>query len=107
VFRDTPQARALVKYLTTPEAQTIWVKRGGAISPNRRVPLDSYPDDLARQQAQILTNAKTVRFDASDLMPEAMNSAFLKGILEFVQNPSGLDTVLTNLDRTQQDTKRR
>jgi alpha-glucoside transport system substrate-binding protein len=107
VFRDTPQARALVKYLTTPEAQTIWVKRGGAISPNRRVPLDSYPDDLARQQAQILTNAKTVRFDASDLMPEAMNNAFLKGILEFVQNPSGLDGVLTNLDRTQQDTNRR
>jgi hypothetical protein len=40
-------------------------------------------------------------------MPEAMNSAFLKGILEFVQNPNGLDGVLANLDRTQQDTNRR
>jgi alpha-glucoside transport system substrate-binding protein len=106
MFRDTPQARALIQYLTTPEAQAIWVKRGGALSPNKRVTQDVYPDQISRQQAQTLTGAKTVRFDASDLMPEAMNNAFLKGILDFVQNPGNLDSVLSSLDKTQQETRR-
>ena len=101
MFRDTPQARALMKYLTTPEAQSIWVKRGGAISPNKLVSLDDYPDQLSKESAQVLTGAKTVRFDASDLMPEAMNSAFWKGILDYVNNPDALDSVLINLDNVQ------
>src|SRR5205807_5640561 len=88
MFKDTPQARALIKYLTTPEAQSIWVKRGGALSPNKLVSLDTYPDQLARESAQIMTTAKSVRFDASDQMPDAMNTAFFKAVLDFVQNPS-------------------
>jgi alpha-glucoside transport system substrate-binding protein len=101
MFRDTPQARALMKYLTTPEAQSIWVKRGGAISPNKQVSLNDYPDQIARDSAQLLTGARTVRFDGSDLMPEAMNSAFWKAILDYVNNPDSLDSILTNLDTVQ------
>jgi alpha-glucoside transport system substrate-binding protein len=107
MFRDTPQARALMQYLTTPEAQAIWVKRGGALSPNKRVTAETYPDPLARQQAQTLVSARIVRFDASDLMPEAMNNAFLKGILDFVQNPGNLDSILGNLDRVQRESAAR
>lgn len=103
MFNDTPQARALVNYLVTPEAQAIWVERGGAISPNQDVPLELYPDPIAAQSADLLTSAEVVRFDASDLMPEAMNNAFWQGILEFIQNPEGLDDILGNLDRVQQD----
>lgn len=103
MFKDTPQARALMKYLTTPEAQEIWVKRGGAISPNEKVSPDSYPDQLSKQTAQALLNAKNVRFDASDLMPEAMNAAFWRGVLDYVQNPGNLDSILSNLDRVQAD----
>jgi alpha-glucoside transport system substrate-binding protein len=101
MFRDTPQSRALMKYLTTPEAQSIWVKRGGALSPNKQVSLSDYPDQISRDAAQLLTSASTVRFDGSDLMPEAMNSAFWKGILDFVNNPESLDGILTNLDTVQ------
>jgi alpha-glucoside transport system substrate-binding protein len=107
MFRDTPQARALIKYLTTPEAQAIWVQRGGALSPNKRVSLDAYPDPLSRQQAQTLTSAQIVRFDASDLMPEAMNSAFSRAVLEFVQTPANLDTILGTLDRAREGAYRR
>ena len=107
MFKDTPQARALIRYLTTPEAQQIWVKRGGAISPNKLVPPDAYPDQLSKQMAQTLTTAKTVRFDASDLMPEAMNNAFLKAVLDFVQSPGSLDSILANLDRVQTDSYKR
>jgi alpha-glucoside transport system substrate-binding protein len=103
MFKDTPQARALMKYLVTPEAQAIWVQRGGALSPNKRVPADTYPDPLGKQAGQILTSAKIVRFDASDLMPEAMNNAFWKAILDYVQNPGNLDSILANLDTVQKD----
>jgi alpha-glucoside transport system substrate-binding protein len=99
MFKDTPQARALIQWLITPEAQAIWVRRGGALSPNRKVSLDSYPDPLSRQAGRILTSASTVRFDGSDLMPEAVNSAFWKGTLEYVRNPGALDGILENLDR--------
>lgn len=104
MFNDTPQARALMQYLTTPQAQEIWVKRGGALSPNKAVPLSSYPDPLARQQAETLTSAQIIRFDASDLMPEAMNNAFWRAVLDYVQNPGNLDAILADLDKVRQDT---
>lgn len=102
MFNDTPQAEALIRYLVTPEAQDIWVKIGGAISPNKDVPLDTYPDELSKKAAQRLTSAEIAVFDASDLMPEAMNSAFWQAILNYVQNPQNLDSILQNLDSVQQ-----
>lgn len=107
LFRDTPQGRALIRYLTTPEAQVIWVKRGGALAPNRKVSLDAYPDPLGRRAAQILASAEVVRFDASDLMPEAVNAAFWKGTLDYVRFPGRLDTILQNLERTAQEAYKR
>ena len=38
------------------------------------------------------------RFDASDLMPEAMNNAFWSATLEYTQNPGNLDSILNDLD---------
>ena len=99
MFNDTPQARKLMEYLLTPEAQAIWVGRGGALSVNVRV--DNYPDDISRRAAQILTTASRFRFDASDLMPEQMNAAFLQGVDDFVRDPSQLDTILASLDEVQ------
>lgn len=103
MFNDTPQARALIEYLTMPEAQAIWVERGGAISPNRDVSLERYPDPLARGSAELLTGAEIVRFDASDLMPESMNNSFWQAILNFVENPDNLDSILQNLEEVRMD----
>ncbi len=103
VYKDTPQARAFIRYIVTPEAQAIWVHRGGKLPTNKRVSADVYPDPFAKQAGQIITSAKTVRFDASDLMPEAMNSAFWKATLDYVQNPDNLDSILADLDKVQQD----
>lgn len=106
MFKDTPQARALIAYLASPRAQEIWVRRGGAISPNTQVPSSAYPDELARNAAQVMLGARTVRFDASDLMPEAMNNAFFRATLEYVSNPANLDSILADLDRVQADAYR-
>jgi alpha-glucoside transport system substrate-binding protein len=101
MFQDTPAARALMRYLTTAEAQAVWVRRGGAISPNTRVPLSDYPDALSRQLASTLTNAKIVRFGASDAMPDAMQSAFYEAVLAYANDPGRLDSILADLDRVQ------
>jgi alpha-glucoside transport system substrate-binding protein len=101
MFNDTPQARSLMQYLTTPEAQQIWVELGGAISPSKEVPLDAYPDETSMRFAEILQNAETTRFDASDLMPAAMNEAFFGAVLDYVQNPENLDSILADLDTVQ------
>jgi alpha-glucoside transport system substrate-binding protein len=107
MFHDTPQARALIRYLTTPEAQAIWVRRGGALSPNRRVSPREYPDPLARHMAEILIDAQTVRFDASDMMPDAVNSAFLSATMNYVQHPDRLDQILQDLERVAVDAANR
>jgi alpha-glucoside transport system substrate-binding protein len=103
MFNDTPQAQSLISYLLTPAAQEIWVKRGGFISANKNVPIESYPDEASKKSAEILANAKTFRFDGSDLMPNAMNKAFFQAVVKYVQNPSDLDSILANLDTVQAD----
>lgn len=101
MFRDTPQSRALMQWLVSPEAQAIWVRRGGALSANRGVSRDAYPDEISKRLADSLQQARTVRFDGSDLMPEQMNNAFWRGILDYVSNPGQLDSILTRLDGIQ------
>ena len=102
MFNDTPQAEALIEYLTTPQAQQIWASKGGFLSPNKNVPASVYPDQLTGQIADLLNTATSVRFDASDQMPEAVNNAFWSGVLDYVSNPDQLDSILQNLEQTAQ-----
>jgi alpha-glucoside transport system substrate-binding protein len=99
MFNDTPQAKSLIAYLVTPEAQQIWVDRGGALSANSKV--TKYPDPISQRSAEILTKAKIFRFDGSDAMPAAMSSAFQTAILDFTQDQTKLDSILSNLDSVQ------
>lgn len=101
MFNATDQAKALIQWLLTPDAQSIWVKRGGALSGNKNVAISDYPDDASKRAAQILQSAKTFRFDGSDQMPNAMNDAFFKATLDFVKDQSKLDSILSNLDGVQ------
>jgi alpha-glucoside transport system substrate-binding protein len=100
MFNDTPQARAFIQYLTTPEAQSYWTSGSGALSANRKVSLVFYPDVLSKTAAKILQGAEIVVFDASDMMPNQMNNEFWSQILNYVQDPSKLDSILQSLDKT-------
>jgi alpha-glucoside transport system substrate-binding protein len=105
MFNDTPQAQSLVQYMLTPEAQQIWVERGGFISANKNVSLDAYPDEVSRRSAEILANAPVFRFDGGDLMPNALSKAFFQGVVEYVQTPANLDAILTNLEAVSVDAR--
>jgi alpha-glucoside transport system substrate-binding protein len=101
MFHDTPQARKLIQYLTTAQAQQIWVALGGKLSPNKQTPLTAYPDQLSKESAQILVNTKIGRYDATDNMPSDMRTAAWQAVLKFVQNQNNLDSILQNLDKVQ------
>jgi len=98
MFKDTPQSRAFIKYLATPEAQEIWAAKGGFLSPNKRVSPDVYPDATTKAMAEALTAAELFRFDGSDLMPAAVGAgSFWTGTLDYVGGED-LDTVLANIE---------
>jgi alpha-glucoside transport system substrate-binding protein len=101
MFKDTPQARQLIQYLSTAPAQDIWVKKGGKIALNNQVSVNDYPDALSKSTAQILVATKIGKYDAGDLMPSVMKNAYWKAVLDFANNQSNLDSILANLDKIQ------
>ena len=102
MFNDTPEAKAFMEYLATPEAQAYWGKTGG-LSPNKKVSLEAYPDEITKESANILNQAKMVVFDASDMMPGEMNNAFWTAVMNYVENPSDLDNILEQLEKVRQE----
>jgi alpha-glucoside transport system substrate-binding protein len=103
MFNDTPAARSLMEYLVSADAQQVWAERGGFVAANLDVPLDSYPGAAERTSAEILQDAEVFRFDASDMMPPAVQDAFNRGMVEFVQNQGNLQSILANIDAARVD----
>ncbi|MEU8664904.1 hypothetical protein, partial [Actinoplanes philippinensis] len=101
LFTDKPEARELIRFLATDEAQSIWpaVSRGSVFSANRGVDQAIYGNPASRRIAQTLTGDAALCFDASDLMPSAMTTAFYRAVLEYVQAPDRLGVILARLDQ--------
>jgi alpha-glucoside transport system substrate-binding protein len=102
MFKDSPAARAFISYLASPEASTIWAKRGGFTSPNTKVPLSAYSDALTRASAQALVTAKASRFDLSDLEPAAFGATTGQGewkiFQDFLKSPKNVGGTASALE---------
>jgi ABC-type Fe3+ transport system substrate-binding protein len=99
MFKDSPAAQALVKYLASPEAAEIWAGRGGFSSPNKNVDPEVYPDELTKKTATELANAEVFRFDLSDLLPGAFGGDAMFTILQdFLQNPDQVQQTAQKLE---------
>jgi alpha-glucoside transport system substrate-binding protein len=97
-MQDRPEIRAVMRWLATGESTRGWLERGGFVSPHNDTPLDWYPTDVDRGYAEILRDATTFRFDASDLMPGQIGTgAFWTGMVDWV-NGDSLDEVLPKID---------
>lgn len=102
-FNNTPEAQALMSYLASAAVQEVWAARVGFISANKNADMNVYPSDIVRAIANSLVNASAFRFDASDLMPEAVGSgAFWTGVVDYVGGED-LDTVLETIEAAAQD----
>ena len=101
-FKDTPAIRALVKYLATGKAQTIWAKRGGYTAPAKTVPPSAYPDAITRTVAGAVGRAKVFKFDMSDLQPASFGGTVGQGefkiFQDFLKNPNNSKKIAGQLE---------
>jgi alpha-glucoside transport system substrate-binding protein len=101
MFNDRDEVRALMEYLSTGAGVEQWVRLGGAISPHADSSLDWYTTDVDRNVAELILNATSVRFDASDLMPAEVGAgSFWKGMTDYVSGSADLDTALAEIDES-------
>ena len=74
-FSDAPQVQAVQHYLTTTEWNNKKAADGGSwFSAHLGLKPESVADPVNRVAVEILQNASTFRFDASDLMPGAVGA---------------------------------
>lgn len=99
MFNDRPEVRAVIQYFSTADSVKGWVQAGGAISPHNDSNLDWYGDPVTRKVAEIILNADSFRFDASDLMPGAVGAGtFWKYMTDYVSGSIDQDTALKQID---------
>jgi alpha-glucoside transport system substrate-binding protein len=101
MFHATDGAKSLMKYLVTADAQNIWVKRGGALSANKKA--TDYPDAFSKAAGLAFANAEQFVFDASDLMPSAMNAAFWQHVVSLTSGTETVDAALQALQTVADD----
>ncbi len=84
ITRDSKGARAFIEFLKSPIAHELWMAQKGFLTPHKGVNRDAYGDPTLRAMGDILLNATTFRFDASDLMPGAIGAgAFWTGMVDY------------------------
>jgi alpha-glucoside transport system substrate-binding protein len=102
MFNDNPAARALITYLSTPQAATIWANRGGYTSANKKVKANAYGDALNRRTAVALALATATRFDMSDQQPAEFGSSVGQGewklFQDLLQNPKNVNGIAAQLE---------
>ncbi len=99
-MKDNNGTRQYMQFMSSAEAQTIWIKQGGASSVNKAVDLSAYPNDVQRSAGKQLSQATIFRPSPDDQMPTAMESAFWKGAVAYIADPSKLDSILSSLETT-------
>jgi alpha-glucoside transport system substrate-binding protein len=87
-FKDSPNIRKFLKYITSAAAGRIWVSSDTVVSPNKLVTASAYKDPLARFEGHQLASAKVIRFDGSDQMPGAFGDTWGFALQKIAQNPS-------------------
>jgi len=99
LLRSTPASRALVSFLATARAASVWVKRGAFTSPNRRVSSKLYEDAIQRHIATALARAQTFRWDLSELQPTAFGQVEPRIFQDFLRNPGNVNVTAAALER--------
>jgi alpha-glucoside transport system substrate-binding protein len=99
MFNDRPEVRALMEYMTTPQAVSGWLEGGGAIAAQQTATEDMYGSPVDWGVAQLVAAANAFRFDGSDLMPgEVGSGSFWEQITSYVAGSVDLDTAMQAID---------
>lgn len=99
MFNDRPEVRAVMEYFTHGESLKSWLAAGGALAPQKDAKLEWYGSDVERGVAKLASEATSLRFDGSDLMPgEVGAGSFWKGMTNYIGGTVDLDTALKEID---------
>jgi alpha-glucoside transport system substrate-binding protein len=96
---DKAATLAVMEYFTKGEHLKSWMGAGGAIAPQKDASLDWYGNPIDKVVGSAIVNAKTLRFDGSDAMPQAVGQGtFWKEMTNLVSGQEDIDTALKNID---------
>ena len=95
--KDSPATRAFFKFLTEASAHEAWMQQGVLLTAHKGASLDAYATPLLRKQGEILVNATTFRFDASDLMPGAIGAGAFWSEMTAFANGQDAQTTADNI----------
>jgi alpha-glucoside transport system substrate-binding protein len=99
MFNDRPEVRATIDFFSRGESLRAWLVAGGALSPHNDASRRWYGSDIERDIATLASQATSVRFDGSDLMPgEVGMGAFGRAMTAWISGRINLDTALTEID---------
>jgi alpha-glucoside transport system substrate-binding protein len=103
MFRDNDATRAFMEYLATPEAAQIWAELGGFSSPNKKLDVSTYPDEILRETAGAIGEAEVFRFDLSDVVPAELGATTGQGLWklfqDFVKDPQNIDGITQQMEQ--------
>ncbi|TBR41579.1 carbohydrate ABC transporter substrate-binding protein [Marinomonas agarivorans] len=89
ITNDSKGARAFMDFILSPLSHELWMAQQSFLTAHKGVNVDLYSSDAAKKQGNILLNATTFRFDASDLMPGKIGAgAFWTGMVDFTGGKS-------------------
>ena len=98
-FNSKVATQRVTDYLSSPVYATERAKAGGWTSANSGVALSAYTDPVLKVVAQSLQAKKgAIVFDASDLMPTAVNGAFWKEMTKFYAEGKSMKDVAAAID---------
>jgi len=99
MFNDRDEVRATMEFFTHGEALKEWLAAGGALSMHMDTDLGWYTDEIEKGVATLVSNATSVRFDGSDLMPgEVGAGSFWTGMTDYFSGVADAATVMAEID---------
>jgi len=95
--KDSPATRAFFEYMKEASAHEAWMQQGTFLTAHKGADLGAYATPALRKQGEILSNATTFRFDASDLMPGAIGAGAFWSEMTAFANGQDAKTTADNI----------
>jgi ABC-type glycerol-3-phosphate transport system substrate-binding protein len=95
-FKDSPEVRQFLKFISSSNAGNTWVSTGAIISPNKLVGGGAYPNALVRKEAAQVKSAKVFRFDGSDQLPGSLGDDWGATLQGIIQSPGKASSLLSS-----------
>ena len=98
MFKDSPEGRALMQYITTKEAADIYAATGSG-TPNKLVDSSKITSVIAKKLHEQTAAATVFLFDGSDLAPSALGGDFeFTALQDLVTHPADVDRIAQQLE---------